>query len=70
MYKRSVFPSLYSLAAAALLAAAPPAAFAQALELAGAYRLAAENDPAFLAAGARSPGPGFSRAPRSGARRH
>ena len=52
MYKRSVFPSLYSLAAAALLAAAPPAAFAQALDLAGAYRLAAENDPAFLAAGA------------------
>ena len=52
MYKRFVFPSLYSLAAAAIFAAAPPAAFAQALDLVGAYRLAAENDPAFLAAGA------------------
>ena len=50
MYKRSVFPSLYALAAAALVAATPMAASGQALDLTGAYRLAAENDPAFLAA--------------------
>ena len=48
----SVFPSTFRLTAAALLAAAPVAAGAQTLDLAGAYRLAAENDPAFLAAGA------------------
>ena len=52
MNKRSVFPSLYALAAAALVAATPMAASGQALDLTGAYRLAAENDPAFLAAGA------------------
>ena len=52
MNHRSVSPSLFSLAAAVLLAAAPAAASAQALDLVGAYRLAAENDPAFLAAGA------------------
>ena len=42
----------FSLVAAALVAAAPAMASAQALDLVGAYRLAAENDPAFLAAGA------------------
>ena len=42
----------FSLAAAVLVAAAPAVASAQALDLVGAYRLAAENDPAFLAAGA------------------
>lgn len=44
--------SAFSLVAAALVAAAPAVASAQALDLVGAYRLAAENDPAFLAAGA------------------
>ena len=44
--------SAFSLAAAVLVAAAPAVASAQALDLVGAYRLAAENDPAFLAAGA------------------
>jgi outer membrane protein len=52
MNNRPVFASMFSLAAAVLVAAAPAAATAQALDLAGAYRLAAENDPAFLAAGA------------------
>ena len=53
MNNRSVSPSMFSLAAAALVAAAPAVASAQALDLVGAYRLAAENDPAFLAAGAQ-----------------
>ncbi len=48
----SMLPSMFALAAAAALAAAPAAAGAQTLDLAGAYRLAAENDPAFLAAAA------------------
>ena len=52
MNHRSVCPSMFSLAAAVLVAAAPAVASAQALDLVGAYRLAAENDPAFLAAGA------------------
>ena len=52
MNHRSVSPSMFSLAAAVLVAAAPAVASAQALDLVGAYRLAAENDPAFLAAGA------------------
>ncbi len=52
MNKRFVIPSMFSLTTAALLAAAPMAAGAQALDLAGAYRLAAESDPALLAAGA------------------
>ena len=52
MNHRSVSPSMISLAAAVLVAAAPAVASAQALDLVGAYRLAAENDPAFLAAGA------------------
>ena len=52
MNNRSVSPSMFSLAAAVLVAAAPAVASAQALDLVGAYRLAAENDPAFLAAGA------------------
>ena len=47
---RSVFPAMFSLVAAALAAAAPAPASAQALDLVGAYRLAAENDPVFLAA--------------------
>ena len=51
MNHRSVSPSMISLAAAVLVAA-PAVASAQALDLVGAYRLAAENDPAFLAAGA------------------
>ena len=51
MNNRSVSLSMFSLAAA-VLAAAPAVASAQALDLVGAYRLAAENDPAFLAAGA------------------
>ena len=42
--------SAFSLAAAVLVAAAPAVVSAQALDLVGAYRLAAENDPAFLAA--------------------
>ena len=52
MNHRSVSPSMISLAAAVLAAAVPAVASAQALDLVGAYRLAAENDPAFLAAGA------------------
>ena len=52
MNHRSVSPSMISLAAAVLVAAAPAVASGQALDLVGAYRLAAENDPAFLAAGA------------------
>ena len=52
MNHRSLSPSMFSLAAAVLVAAAPVVACAQALDLVGAYRLAAENDPAFLAAGA------------------
>lgn len=52
MNKRFVIPSMFPLTAAALLATAPMAAGAQTLDLAGAYRLAAENDPAFLAAAA------------------
>ena len=64
MNNRSVSPSkfslasvlspapAFSLAAAILAAAAPTVASAQALDLVGAYRLAADNDPAFLAAGA------------------
>ena len=52
MSKRFVVPSLFSVTAAALLAVNPIVAGAQALDLASAYRLAAENDPTFLAAGA------------------
>ena len=52
MNKRSGNPLLLPLAAAALAAAAPFPAIAQTLDLAGAYRLAVENDPAFRAAGA------------------
>ena len=52
MNKRFVIPSMFSLTTAALFAAASTAAGAQALDLAGAYRLAAESDPALLAAGA------------------
>ena len=58
MNNRSFSPSklspaaAFSLAAAVLVAAAPTVASAQSLDLVGAYRLAAENDPAFLAAGA------------------
>ena len=52
MNTRYGIPSLVSLAAAALLAAAPPPAAAEPLDLLGAYRLAAQNDPAFLSAGA------------------
>ena len=44
--------SAFSLVAAVLVAAAPAVVSAQALDLVGAYRLAAENDPSFLAAGA------------------
>ena len=50
MNKRFVIPSTFSLTTAALLAAAPMAAGAQALDLAAAYRLATESDPTFLAA--------------------
>lgn len=50
MNKRFVIPSM--LPSMFALAAAPAAAGAQTLDLAGAYRLAAENDPAFLAAAA------------------
>ena len=52
MNKRFVIPFLLSLGTAALLAAAPTTASAQRLDLAGAYRLAAENDPDFRAAAA------------------
>ena len=50
MNLRSRIPNLCTLAAAALFAASATAAFAQRLDLAGAYRLAAENDPEFQAA--------------------
>ena len=52
MNQRSSFHSMFSLTVAALLAAAPAGASAQTLDLVGAYRLAADNDPAFLAAAA------------------
>ena len=52
MNKRFGNPFLLSLGTAALLAAAPTTASAQRLDLAGAYRLAAENDPEFRAAAA------------------
>ena len=52
MNKRSCIPSMFSLTAAALLVASPMTACAETLDLAGAYRLAAMNDPAFLAAAA------------------
>ena len=50
MNSRSRYPTIFSLAAAALLAASATTASAQRLDLAGAYRLAAENDPEFRAA--------------------
>ena len=52
MNKRSGLPFTLPLVAAAILAGAPGTVSAQRLDLAGAYRLAAENDPAFLAAAA------------------
>ena len=52
MNKRSGIPLLVSTTTAALIAAAPLPAFSATLDLAGAYRLAVENDPAFRAAGA------------------
>ena len=53
MNQRFALPALFSLTTAALLAAAPAGTTsAETLDLAGAYRLAAENDPAFLAAAA------------------
>ena len=52
MNKRFSITSLCSLLAAGLVAATPGPASAQRLDLAGTYRLAAENDPEFLAAGA------------------
>ena len=52
MNQRFAIHSVFSLATAALLAAAPAGTSAQTLDLAGAYRLAAENDPTFLAAAA------------------
>lgn len=52
MNTRFAIPSTFSLTTAALLAAAPMAAGAETLDLAAAYRLATESDPAFLAAAA------------------
>ncbi len=50
MNKRFSVPSPFSVTVAALLAATSLTAGAQTLDLSGAYRLAAENDPTFLAA--------------------
>ena len=50
MISRPRNPNLFSLAAAVLLAATAATASAQRLDLAGAYGLAAENDPEFQAA--------------------
>ena len=52
MNKRFGIPFLLSLGTATLLATAPTTASAQRLDLAGAYRLAAENDPEFQTAAA------------------
>ena len=52
MNTRYGIPSTVSLAVASFLAAAPVTVFAERLDLVGAYRLAAQNDPSLLAAAA------------------